>query len=100
SRNATVSQLGTVTGIGDVGLTHPLEVVPYVVTKNVSTVGASSYGRAQRLSAGADLKVGVTPSLRLTAAVNPDFGQVEADPYLRTGAAHVRTMKRPRSTRS
>jgi len=80
SRNATVSQLGTVTGIGDVGSTHPLEVVPYVVTKNVSTVGASSYGRAQRLSAGADLKLGVTPSLRLSAAVNPDFGQVEADP--------------------
>jgi hypothetical protein len=80
TRNATISQLGTVTGIGDVGSAHPLEVVPYVVTKNVSTTGASSYGRAQRLSVGADLKLGVTPSLRLTAAVNPDFGQVEADP--------------------
>lgn len=80
TKNATVSQLGTVTGIGDVGSSHPLEVVPYVVTKNVSTTGASSYGRAQRLAAGADLKFGVTPSLRLTAAVNPDFGQVEADP--------------------
>src|SRR5665213_2637790 len=42
--------------------------------------GIGSSGRAQRFSAGADLKVGVTPSLRLTAAVNPDFGQVEADP--------------------
>ncbi|MEO6866304.1 MAG: DUF5916 domain-containing protein [Gemmatimonadaceae bacterium] len=80
TRNATVSQLGTVTGIGDVGSAHPLEVVPYVVTKNVSTTGTSSYGRAQRVLAGADLKVGVTPGLRLTAAVNPDFGQVEADP--------------------
>ncbi len=80
TRNATVSQLGTVTGIGDVGSVHPVELLPYVVTKNVSTTGATSYGRAQRLSAGADIKVGVTPSLRLTAAVNPDFGQVEADP--------------------
>jgi hypothetical protein len=80
NKNATVSQLGTVTGIGDVGSAHPVELVPYVVTKNVSTEGASSYGRAQRLSAGADLKVGVTSGLRLTAAVNPDFGQVEADP--------------------
>ena len=80
SRNATVSQLGTVTGIGDVGSAHPLEVVPYVVTKNVSTTGPLSYGRAQRMSAGADLRLGVTPGLRLTAAVNPDFGQVEADP--------------------
>lgn len=80
SRNATVSQLGTVTGIGDVGTDHPLEVVPYVVTKNVSTAGATSYGRAERLSGGADIKLGVTPGLRLTAAINPDFGQVEADP--------------------
>jgi uncharacterized protein DUF5916/cellulose/xylan binding protein with CBM9 domain len=80
SRNATVSQLGTVTGIGDVGSGHPLEVVPYVVTKNVSTVGASSFGRTERVSAGADLKLGLTPGLRLAAAVNPDFGQVEADP--------------------
>ena len=80
SKGTTVSQLGTVTGIGDVGSTHPVELVPYVVTKNVSTTDNTSYGRAQRFSAGADLKVGVTPSLRLTAAVNPDFGQVEADP--------------------
>jgi hypothetical protein len=80
SKGTTVSQLGTVTGIGDVGSVHPVELVPYVVTKNVSTTGAASYGRAERLSAGADLKVGVTPSLRLSAAVNPDFGQVEADP--------------------
>ena len=80
SRNATVSQLGTVTGIGDVGSTHPIEVLPYVVTKNVSTAGAATYGRAQRVSAGADFKVGLTPGLRLIGALNPDFGQVEADP--------------------
>ncbi len=80
NRNGLVSQFGTVTGIGDVGSAHPLEVVPYVVTRNVETIGASSFGRAQRVSAGADLKLGVTPGLRLTAAINPDFGQVEADP--------------------
>lgn len=80
TRHSTVGQLGTVTGIEDVGSAHPAEVVPYIVTKNVSTTGAASYGRAQRVSAGADFKVGVTPSLRLTGAVNPDFGQVEADP--------------------
>ena len=74
------SQLGTVTGIGDVGSTHPMEVMPYVVTKNVSTTGATTYGRAQRLAVGGDLKLGVTPGIRLNATVNPDFGQVEADP--------------------
>ncbi|MQA89848.1 MAG: hypothetical protein GEU90_06390, partial [Gemmatimonas sp.] len=29
---------------------------------------------------GLDLKYGLTPSMTLTATVNPDFGQVEADP--------------------
>jgi hypothetical protein len=80
SKTGLVSQFGTVSGIGDVGSTHPLEIVPYVVTKNVSTTGVSSFGRAERVSAGADLKLGITPGLRLTAAINPDFGQVEADP--------------------
>lgn len=80
SRPGISSQLGTVTGIDDVGAAHPLEVVPYAVTKNVSTTGASGYGRAERVSAGADIRYGVTPSVKLTAAINPDFGQVEADP--------------------
>jgi hypothetical protein len=31
-------------------------------------------------SVGADVRYGLTPNLTLTAAVNPDFGQVEADP--------------------
>jgi hypothetical protein len=31
-------------------------------------------------SAGADLEYGITPAVTLTATVNPDFGQVEADP--------------------
>lgn len=79
-RNGFVSQFGTVTGIGDVGTSHPLEVVPYLVTKNVSTTGADYYGRAQRVSAGADVTLGVAPGLRLAATINPDFGQVEADP--------------------
>src|SRR6266705_570410 len=75
------SQLGDVTGL--VGLPAPrrLEVAPYVVTKNVSVpVGGASFDRSQKLTAGADLKYGVTSNLTLDATVNPDFGQVEADP--------------------
>ncbi len=33
-------------------------------------------------NAGLDLKVGLGPGLTLTAAINPDFGQVEADPAI------------------
>jgi hypothetical protein len=34
----------------------------------------------QKASLGADLKYAVKPDITLTATVNPDFGQVEADP--------------------
>ncbi|HEX2168474.1 MAG TPA: DUF5916 domain-containing protein, partial [Longimicrobiales bacterium] len=35
---------------------------------------------AQELSVGGDLKYGITPNITLDATINPDFGQVEADP--------------------
>ena len=37
-------------------------------------------GRRQAATAGADIKYGVNSALTLTATINPDFGQVEADP--------------------
>ena len=37
-------------------------------------------GSVQNLSAGLDLKYGLTSNITLDATVNPDFGQVEADP--------------------
>src|SRR3989441_3070436 len=51
-----------------------------MVTKNVSVPAGPGFDRSQRLTAGADLKYGVTSNLTLDATVNPDFGQVEADP--------------------
>ena len=80
SQAGLVSQLGEVTGL--VGLAPPrrLELMPYAVTKNVSVPDAGGYGRGQRLTGGLDLKYRVTSNLTLDAAVNPDFGQVEADP--------------------
>lgn len=74
------SQLGHVEGIDSIPSPRRLEVLPYVVTKNVSTATATGFGRAERFAAGADVKYGVTSNLTLDATVNPDFGQVEADP--------------------
>src|SRR3989441_8001734 len=51
-----------------------------MVTKNVSVPAGPGFDRSQRLTAGADLKYGLTSNLTLDATVNPDFGQVEADP--------------------
>ena len=75
------SQLGELTGL--VGLPSPRrpELTPYLLTKNVSQpLTGGTFDRSQKLTAGADVRYGLTPSLTLDATVNPDFGQVEADP--------------------
>jgi hypothetical protein len=80
-RTGIASQLGELTGIEGLGTPRHLEVMPYAVTKNVTTTTqALAYGRQQQITGGADIKYGVTSNLTLDATVNPDFGQVEADP--------------------
>jgi hypothetical protein len=80
SRAGLSSQLGQLTDL--VGLAAPrrLELLPYGVMKNVTTASADGFGRDQQYSLGADIKYGLGSSLTLDATVNPDFGQVEADP--------------------
>jgi hypothetical protein len=80
SRTGLVSQFGELTGLD--GLPSPLrpEIAPYVVAKNVSVPDGADFSRGQRFSAGADFKLPLASSLRLTGTINPDFGQVEADP--------------------
>ena len=86
SQSGISSQLGELADIRDIAPFHRLEVAPFTVVKSSSIEvtgapsGASLWGRSQKLSAGADLKYGVTPNLTLDATVNPDFGQVESDP--------------------
>src|SRR6267143_1661870 len=74
------SQLGELTGLDGLPSPRRPEIAPYVVTKNVSVSSGSAFDRSQKVTGGADLKYGITPSLTLDATVNPDFGQVEADP--------------------
>ena len=87
SQSGISSQLGYLTGVSGIVPFHRLEVVPYTVAKNSSvarttaaSLGDSPFGRSQTMSAGADVKYGLTPNVTLDATVNPDFGQVEADP--------------------
>lgn len=82
SRAGLSSQFGELVGITGVGDHHELAVAPYAVAKNVSERESAGYGRDQQQSLGVDLTYGVTSSLMLDATVNPDFGQVEADPSL------------------
>ena len=83
-RTGISSQLGQLTGLAGISSERRMESTPYVVTKNVqriqSTTPGIRYDRVQEMTAGGDLKIGITPNVTLDATINPDFGQVEADP--------------------
>jgi len=84
SESGFVSRFGQLTGIAALAAPRRVEVLPYVATAVTRAPGdaADPFFRATDASprAGLDLKLGLTGDLTLTAAVNPDFGQVEADP--------------------
>lgn len=79
------SRFGDLQGVSDVRPARRIELLPYVA--GTSTVYGEAAGRNPFLQganagarAGADVKVGLGPNLTLDATINPDFGQVEADP--------------------
>jgi hypothetical protein len=80
-RQGYVSQGGQLTGIANLPNPRRLELMPYGLTKN-STVNSATEGwkHPQEQTLGLDLKYGISSNLTLDATVNPDFGQVEADP--------------------
>jgi hypothetical protein len=80
SHAGIASQFGDVSGFAGLGSPTRLEVSPYVLTRNVSSVEPDGFARSQQGTMGADIKYGLTSNLTLDATINPDFGQVEADP--------------------
>ena len=80
SRSGFTSQFGELTGLEGLASPGHAEVTPYAVTKSVQGPGSAGYARDQELTIGGDLKYRVVSNLLLNATVNPDFGQVEADP--------------------
>jgi hypothetical protein len=80
SRSGFVSQFGELSGLRDLGSPRHAEVTPYLVTKNVEGPPAAGFARSQELTLGGDLSYQLASNMRLDATVNPDFGQVEADP--------------------
>ncbi len=85
-REATqeVSLYGTLTGLSDIRPRARIELLPYLLAGarlyrsepgDELNDGADFIGNA-----GADVKVGLGSNFTLSGTVNPDFGQVEADP--------------------
>jgi hypothetical protein len=79
------SRMGLLRGIRDIRPSRRIELVPYVAldSRLANAIDrADPFAREHETSAraGADLKLGLGPSFTLDVTVNPDFGQVEADP--------------------
>jgi hypothetical protein len=64
-----VSRFGTLDGHEEVRAKRSVELRPFTLIRTTSLTP----------EAGLDLKIGLTSQLTLDAAINPDFGQVEAD---------------------
>ncbi len=79
-----VSQFGDLSGVELTRSPKRLELVPYAVGQLGTHPDAGENPLVSSPDPGAtmglDLKYALTPGLTLTATVNPDFGQVEADP--------------------
>ncbi|MFZ1785794.1 MAG: DUF5916 domain-containing protein [Ferruginibacter sp.] len=84
SAGGWVNNFGELHGLKDIPFHRQVEIAPYV------TAQAATYkkepnnpfadGFDTKLNAGIDGKVAVTNDLILDFTINPDFGQVEADP--------------------
>lgn len=83
-RPGRVSQFGRVTGLVLNGRPGRFEAQPYVVTQahtGPTTPGDPFFdGSDAEVRAGLDVSYGLGTAFTLDATINPDFGQVEADP--------------------
>jgi hypothetical protein len=83
STNGIVSQFGELHGLELTKSPKRLELVPYTVG-DLSTEPDTGNPLVKTVdpgaSVGVDMKYAITPGLTMTATLNPDFGQVEADP--------------------
>ena len=79
-----VSRFGELHGLKNVPPQRQIEIQPYVLgqaeTFEKEDGNPFADGDDQSLSGGLDAKVAITSDLILDLTINPDFGQVEADP--------------------
>ena len=85
NENGWASRMGTLAGLHDIRQSRRMELMPYLaadatVGREVDPRDPFARTRTAGARAGADLKLGLGPNITLDATINPDFGQVEADP--------------------
>ena len=82
-RDNLVAGFGRLTGIREVKPRRNIQITPYTVTGLHTLESEDVPGKltsTRTFDVGGDLKIGLGPNVTLDATINPDFGQVEADP--------------------
>jgi hypothetical protein len=80
-----VHLFGEMTGLEQIKPRKIFDVTPYTVAK-LETFKADpenpflAKGKLSKLNGGIDAKIGVTNNMTMDLTINPDFGQIEADP--------------------
>jgi hypothetical protein len=76
--------IGEMTGLEQVKPRKIFDVIPYGVAKaeryKPEAGNPFATGKGSKIKGGLDAKIGITNNLTVDLTVNPDFGQVEADP--------------------
>ena len=70
-----LSHFGDLVGIEDIHPSRHLELIPYAMGRTTLNSDTDLWGNV-----GGDVQYGITTGTTLNATINPDFGQVEADP--------------------
>jgi len=80
-----VHLFGELKGLDKIKPRKIFDITPYGVAKTESFKAVpenpfQSTGKLSKLNGGIDAKIGVTNNMTMDLTINPDFGQVEADP--------------------
>jgi Domain of unknown function (DUF5916)/Carbohydrate family 9 binding domain-like len=80
-----IHHFGELKGLDKIKPRKIFDVTPYGVAKTESFKAVpenpfQSTGKLSKLNGGIDAKIGVTNNMTMDLTINPDFGQVEADP--------------------
>lgn len=82
--STVVDYFGHLIGLNYINAKKQLELAPYVLVQTdlfeAEQANLLTNGTDVTYNAGVDAKIGITNDFTLDATINPDFGQVEADP--------------------
>ena len=79
-----IHMMGEMSGLENVKPRKILDITPYAVAQTerfpAEEGNPFATGKRSKFNAGLDAKIGITNNLTMDLTINPDFGQVEADP--------------------